>query len=42
MDQLAIFKPFIAMMLLTIAVWIYMYRQRLRFIFSSELRSTLG
>lgn len=40
MDQLAIFKPFIAMMLLTMVVWIYMYWQRLRFIFSSELRAT--
>lgn len=40
MDHFVIFKPFIAMMLLTIVVWIYMYWQRLRFIFSSELRAT--
>ena len=40
MDQLVIFKPFIALMLLTILVWIYMYWQRLRFIFSSELSAT--
>ena len=37
MDQSDIFKPFIATMLLTLAVWIYMYIRRLRFIFSSGL-----
>src|SRR5688572_9495147 len=37
MDQTAIFRPFIATMILTLAVWIYMYARRLPFIFSSGL-----
>jgi hypothetical protein len=37
MDQAAIFNPFLATMLLTLVVWIYMYGRRLTFIFSSGL-----
>ena len=37
MDQASIFQPFVATMLLTLAVWFYMYARRLRFIFSSGL-----
>lgn len=37
MDQTAIFQPFFATMLLTLAVWVYMYCRRLPFIFSSGL-----
>ena len=37
MDQAAIFQPFVATMLLTLVVWIYMYSRRLPFIFSSGL-----
>jgi hypothetical protein len=37
MDQTAIFQPFVATMLLTIVVWVYMYGRRLPFIFSSGL-----
>jgi hypothetical protein len=37
MGQAGIFQPFVATMLLTLAVWIYMYVRRLRFIFSSGL-----
>jgi hypothetical protein len=37
MDQAAIFYPFLATMLLTLVVWIYMYGRRLTFIFSSRL-----
>lgn len=37
MDQAVIFQPFVATMLLTLAVWIYMYARRLWFIFSSGL-----
>lgn len=37
MDQAAIFQPFVATMLLTLVVWIYMYGRRLPFIFSSGL-----
>jgi hypothetical protein len=36
-DQTAIFQPFVATMILTLAVWIYMYARRLSFIFSSGL-----
>jgi hypothetical protein len=40
MAQTAIFGPFLATMLLTLVVWIYMYERRIRFItrsgFSSE------
>jgi hypothetical protein len=37
MNQAAIFQPFLATMLLTLVVWVYMYGRRLRFIFSSGL-----
>ena len=37
MDQTVIFQPFVATMLLTLAVWVYMYARRLTFIFSSGL-----
>jgi len=36
-DQTVIFNPFLAMMLLTLVVWIYMYVRRLSFIFSKRL-----
>lgn len=37
MDQTAIFQPFVATMLLTMVVWLYMYGRRLPFIFASRL-----
>jgi hypothetical protein len=37
MDQDAIFKPFVATMILTMIVWAYMYGRRLPFIFSNRL-----
>jgi hypothetical protein len=37
MDQAVIFQPFVATMILTLAVWLYMYSRRLQFIFSSGL-----
>ena len=37
MSQADIFQPFLATMILTLVVWIYMYGRRLRFIFSSGL-----
>ena len=37
MDQAAIFKPFLATMILTMVVWMYMYGRRLPFIFSNGL-----
>jgi hypothetical protein len=37
MDQAVIFQPFVATMLLTVVVWVYMYGRRLAFIFSSGL-----
>ena len=37
MNQAVIFQPFLATMILTLAVWIYMYGRRLRFIFSNGL-----
>jgi hypothetical protein len=37
MNQAAIFQPFIATMVLTMVVWVYMYGRRLPFIFSSGL-----
>jgi hypothetical protein len=37
MDQSVIFQPFLATMLLTLVVWVYMYGRRLPFIFSSGL-----
>jgi hypothetical protein len=36
-DQTVIFQPFIATMLLTLVVWVYMYGRRLPFIFSNGL-----
>jgi hypothetical protein len=37
MNQAVIFQPFLALMILTLVVWIYMYGRRLSFIFSSGL-----
>lgn len=37
MDQNVIFQPFFGTMLLTFAVWVYMYSRRLPFIFSNRL-----
>ncbi|MBK9253729.1 MAG: MAPEG family protein [Proteobacteria bacterium] len=37
MEQSAIFEPFLATLLLTLLVWVYMYGRRLPFIFSSGL-----
>jgi hypothetical protein len=37
MDQAAIFRPFVATMILTMVVWAYMYGRRLPFIFSNGL-----
>jgi hypothetical protein len=37
MDQSLIFRPFVATMLLTFMVWVYMYGRRLPFIFSRGL-----
>ena len=37
MDQAAIFQPFIATMILTMTVWLYMYARRLSFIFARRL-----
>jgi len=37
MDRTVIFQPFLATMILTLAVWVYMYARRLAFIFSSGL-----
>jgi hypothetical protein len=37
MNQGAIFQPFLATMILTLVVWVYMYGRRLPFIFSSGL-----
>jgi hypothetical protein len=37
MNQLVIFQPFLATMILTLVVWVYMYGRRLPFIFSSGL-----
>jgi hypothetical protein len=39
MDQAAIFRPFLATMLLTLVVWVYMYGRRLPFIFANGLDS---
>jgi hypothetical protein len=39
MDQAVIFQPFLATMLLTMVVWIYMYSRRLPFIFANGLDS---
>ena len=37
MNQAVIFQPFLATMILTLVVWVYMYGRRLSFIFSSGL-----
>ena len=37
MDQNSIFMPFVAVMLLTLMVWIYMYSRRIPFILGSKL-----
>lgn len=37
MNQSAIFQPFVATMILTMVVWIYMYGRRLPFIFANRL-----
>jgi hypothetical protein len=37
MDQAIIFKPFLATMILTLVVWVYMYGRRLSFIYSNGL-----
>jgi hypothetical protein len=37
MDQSVIFRPFLATMVLTLGVWVYMYGRRLPFIFASGL-----
>jgi len=37
MDQAVIFQPFVATMLLTMVVWVYMYGRRLPLILSSGL-----
>jgi hypothetical protein len=37
MNQTAIFPPFFATMLLTLAVWLYMYVRRIAFITGNEL-----
>ena len=37
MNQAVIFQPFLATMMLTLMVWVYMYARRLSFIFSSGL-----
>ena len=37
MDQTRIFEPFVAMLLLTIVVWVHMYARRIPFIMRSNL-----
>lgn len=37
MDQAVIFQPFVATMVLTMVVWVYMYGRRLPFIFANGL-----
>jgi hypothetical protein len=37
MNQAAIFQPFLATMMLTMVVWVYMYARRLPFIFANGL-----
>ena len=37
MNQITIFQPFVATMILTMVVWVYMYARRLSFIFGSRL-----
>jgi len=41
MSQTVIFQPFIATMILTMVVWVYMYARRLSFIFSNRLDAKL-
>ncbi len=38
MDQALIFQPFVATMILTTVVWVYMYGRRLPFIFANRLK----
>lgn len=38
MSQTAIFGPFFAVMLLTLAVWVYMYIRRIHFLQSNEIQ----
>jgi hypothetical protein len=40
MDQKAIFSPFLAMMILTFVVWLYMYSRRIPFITKSRLAAS--
>jgi hypothetical protein len=37
MNQAVIFQPFLATMILTLVVWVYMYGRRLPFIFANKL-----
>jgi hypothetical protein len=37
MQDSAIFAPFLGMMLLTLAVWLYMYARRLSFLFANKI-----
>ena len=37
MQDPAIFAPFLGMMLLTLAVWLYMYTRRLSFLFANKI-----
>lgn len=36
-DQTAIFKPFLAMMLLTLAVWLFMYARRISYMVANRI-----
>ncbi|MGI9430869.1 MAG: MAPEG family protein [Myxococcota bacterium] len=40
MDQSAIFGPFLAMMLLTASVWVFMFAVRIRFLTGNEIDPT--
>lgn len=37
MDEITIFQPFVATLILTMVVWVYMYARRLSFIFAGRL-----
>jgi hypothetical protein len=37
MEQTAIFGPFLSMMLLTVAVWVYMFARRIRFLTAQQI-----
>jgi hypothetical protein len=37
-NQQAIFSPFLAMMMLTLVIWVYMYSKRIPFILKSKLK----